>query len=128
MINPMSRFGAMPKLLDEAEIEKLSQQRGFDAPLTRKLRRERRRVFGLYLSELAAEFRLIEKEALDRAANDPGVDPEFLNSVLKIKFRFTMSVWVLRTSLWLPPSLVPGTHRMALELVGSLRPLLARTY
>jgi hypothetical protein len=128
MMNPMSRFGAMPKLLDEAEIKELSHQPGFETHLARKLRQARRRAFGLYLAELAAEFRAIEKEALDHAANDPGVDPDFVNAVLKIKFRFTVSVWLLRTSLWLPSSFLPGTHRMAVNLVGSLQPLLARTH
>jgi hypothetical protein len=127
MMNSMSRFGAMPKLLDEAEIQELSHQPGFENHLARKLRQARRRAFGLYLAELAAEFRTIEKEALDRAANDPGVDPEFLTAVLNIKFRFTVSVWLLRSSLWLPPNLLPGTHRMAVNLVGSLQPLLAKT-
>ena len=124
MNNSASHFGAMPRLLDETEIESLARQPGFDAALIRKLRQHRRRTFALYLSELSAEFHLLEREALGHAANDPGADAAFAESVLKIKFRFTVSVFLLRTSLWLPPNALPGMRQMAADLIGSVEPLL----
>lgn len=128
MMNQMSRFRAMPKLLDRSEIEHLSGEPGFNNRLARRLRTERRRIFGLYLTELVTEFRALEREALDRAANDPGVDPNFLNSVLKIKFRFSTSVWLLRTSLWLPVNSLPGTDRVLASLIASLQPLVPSNF
>ena len=121
-----SRFAAMAKLVDEREFVALGRQAGFDARLLRKLRLERRRVYRLYLSEMVAEFRSFESEALDRAANDPGVDPGFAEEVLKVKARFTVSVWLLRMSLFLPAFSLPTTHQWTLDLVGAVRTQLSK--
>lgn len=115
----LSRFAAMPKLVDQRELDELARKGGFDTQLLRKLRLERRRTYRLYLFELIAEFRSCEKEALYRAANDPGVDPGFAGEVLKIKARFMISVWMLRASLWLPASALPKTHQWTRDLVGA---------
>ena len=117
----------MPKLVDEAEFAELAKLPGFEARLLRKLRAERRRAFRLYLAELVSDFTLLANEALDRGANDPNMDPDFLEAVLKIKTRFTVSVFLLRASLWLPATALPKTHQLTLELVGSLRPLLSKS-
>jgi hypothetical protein len=127
MLNRISRFGAMPKLLDRVEIEQLSREPGFNRHLARRMRTERRRIFSLYLTELVTEFRVLEREALDRAANDPGVDPKFFDAVVRIKLRFSASVWVLRTSLWLPVNSLPGTDRILSNLIASLQPLLPKS-
>ena len=108
----------MPKLVDEREFVELRNQRGFDALLLSKLRAERRRTYKLYLSELTAEFRLLSQEALNRAANDPGVAPGFAEEVIKAKTRFTISVWLLRASLYLPGITLPRTYQWTLNLVG----------
>ena len=123
---PLSRFGAMSKLVDEHEFTALASQRGFDARLLQRLRLQRRLAFRLYLSELEREFKRIERQALDRAANDPGVDPGFAEEVLKLKARFTMSVWLLRLSLWFPTLGLPQAHQRTMDLVGSLKPLMSR--
>ena len=116
------RFAAMPKLVDERELAELGRQAGFDARLLRKLRVERRRAYRLYLAELVEQFRIFEKEALDRAANDPGVDPGFAEQVLKAKARFAVSVWLLRASLWLPSVTLPKTYKWTVDLVAALKP------
>jgi hypothetical protein len=126
MIHPISRFEAMPKLLDETELGELARQRGFDSHLIGKLRRARRRTYGLYLTELSDAFQSLAKEALDRGANDPGVDPAFVDAVLKVKMRFTISVWLLRASLWLPAGITSKAQQLTIDLVGSLKPLAAR--
>ena len=121
-----SRFAAMAKLVDEREFTELGRERGFDARLLSRLRVERRRVYRLYLSELVAEFRSFEKEALYRAANDPGVAPGFAEEVLKVKVRFTVSVWLLRMSLCFPAISLPQTHQWTMELVGAARTQLSK--
>jgi hypothetical protein len=116
----LSRFAAMPKLVNERELAELEQMAGFDSRLVRKLRAERRRAYRLYLSELVAEFRTIEREARDRSANDPGVDPGFAGEVMRLKARFEISVLLLRISLMLPALVMPKTHQWTLDLVGAL--------
>ena len=124
----LPRFAAMSKLVDEREFSELGNQAGFDSRLLRKLRTERRRVYSMYLAELVAEFRSLVSEALDRAANDPGVDPGFLEEVLRVKTRFEVSVWLLRASLWLPSATLPRIHRRTLDLLGSMKSQLLKTY
>jgi len=123
---PLSRFGAMAKLVDEQEFIELAGQGGLNAQLLRRLRAQRRRAFRLYLSELEQEFLQIQRQALDRAANDPGVDPRFAEEVLNLKARFTISVWLLRLSLWFPAIAMAQTHQRTLDLVGSLKPLFSK--
>ena len=116
-----SRFSAMPKLVDESELAVLSRQPGFDARLIRQLRSVRRRAFRLYLSEIAAEFRTHARESLDRAANDPGVDPAFTEAVVKAKTRFEVSLFLLRASTFLPAFTTDRTRRWTVDLLDSMR-------
>lgn len=116
----------MAKLIDEREVTELSFQDGFDARLVRKLRTERRRTYSLYVSELVTEFRYFERQALDRAANDPGVAPGFVEELLRIKMRFTISVWLLRASLWLPAVTRFKAHQRAVDLMRAMRPLISK--
>jgi len=124
MMHAISRFEAMPRLLDEHELEELASQPGFDATLVRKLRRERRRTYSLYLTEVSAEFHSLAKEALYRGANDPNIDPGFVGSVLKVRLRFTLSLWMLRASLYLPAKTRPDARQMTINLLGSFKPML----
>ena len=117
----------MPRLLDEDELGELAHEPGFDSALIRKLRQQRRMTFGLYLDELSAEFKSIANEALERAANAPNGDPHFLQSIVNIKLRFTLSVWLLRASLWVPGSLRGKARQITIDLVRSLEPVLERS-
>lgn len=123
---PLARFAAMPRLVDEQELAELGCLAGFDSRLLQKLRSERRRAYRLYLAELVSEFRVFEKEALDRAANDPAVHPGFAGEVLKVKARFMVSVWLLRASLWFPAVALTKTHQWTVDLVGAYQPTLAK--
>lgn len=123
---PLARFAAMPKLVDEQELTELANLPGLDSRLLQQLRSQRRRAYRLYLAELIAEFQVFEKEALNRAANDPAVDPGFAGEVLKVKARFMVSVWLLRASLWLPAIALTKTHQWTIDLVGAYQPVLPK--
>ena len=116
----------MPRLVDQQELTELGGLPGFHNRLLQKLRSERRRAYRLYLAELMSEFRVFEKEALDRAANDPAIDPGFAGEVLKVKVRFLISVWLLRASLWLPAIALTKTHQWTVDLVGPRQPALPK--
>jgi hypothetical protein len=125
MMHRLSRFEAMPRLLDEIEIEELSRQPGFDPKLISRLRKERRRAYTLYLNEVAAEFHSLAKEAMDRGANDPNVEPDFVGSVVRVKARFAISLFLLRASLALPLLSRLKVQQMTVDLVQSLKPMAA---
>jgi hypothetical protein len=92
----------MERLLDEQELADLAQCQGFDPFLVRHLRSSRRKIYAAYLKEMAEDFRRIEAIAVERASNDPLVDPHFLEKVLRARYRFTASVWSMQLSLALP--------------------------
>ena len=120
-VGRMNRFAAMPKLVDQYELAELRRQPGFDDRLLRKLRTQRRRAYRLYLSELVLEFRTIERQARDRAANDSAVNQDFAEAVFKAKLRFETSAFLLRLSTWLPAVTLPKTYRLTVDLLGSMK-------
>lgn len=124
-----SRFRALPRLLDDAELRLLANETGARPELLKRLRKVRRDACNLYLNELSTDFRKLERAAMDYAANHPDGDPETLETILKIKFRFQISVWRLRLHLWCP--LLNRTQTqvaLAGQLVdGLLQPLMVRT-
>jgi hypothetical protein len=53
----VERYRPMLRLLDDSDLKFLSAQPGFNPQLAVRLRRQRHRIFGCYLTSLQADFR-----------------------------------------------------------------------
>lgn len=118
----VERYRPMLRLLSESDYIYLSSQ-GVDSAATKRLRAERRRVFGIYLSNLVRDFNRLHWAAqtvlLASEADNPGLSER----LVRTKARFQRTVMLVRFRLLLNTlglgGVEAGTIIDALELVNS---------
>lgn len=84
----LSRYQPMVQLMSGDDLQFLSEQPGVTRAQCQGFKRNRRRVFRLYLHELAADFRILHRQAREIAANSPSGSRAVIGSVLLLQVDF----------------------------------------
>jgi len=106
----MARFGPMSRLISGDDEDFLASQPGYRRRIGRTLRRNRRRIFRMYLRELAAEFHRLHAAARAVVAESTEESAHMVGLLLRQQILFWRSMVVLEVSL-----LVPGLYRADLR-------------
>jgi hypothetical protein len=93
------RYQPMGRLMAEEDLVFLKSQPGYRAEIGERWKRERRRIFRLYLAELKADFRRLHAHARELVAGS-GVDSAaLLEALMKQQFTFMMATTALEFRL-----------------------------
>jgi hypothetical protein len=80
------------RLLRRDDFDFLAGQRGYNPKIGSKLRRDRERVFRLYLKELANEFHRLHARARELAAASPVPHPEIVRTLMRQQVAFWLAM------------------------------------
>ncbi len=117
-------YAPMARLLDNRDYTFLAQQKGYDASIARRLRRERIGVFQTYLGDMIRDFERLMKLARFIAVFADEDQTRFAEGWSRLRLRFYGSVIAVEARVllhWLGMSSVD-----ARELLSSLQLLEAR--
>ena len=110
----LDRYQSMGRLLAEEDLIFLKSQPGYRAEIGARWKRERRRIFRLYLAELKADFRKLHAQARELAAGSEADSAALVEVLMKQQFTFMMATTALE-------------FRLALQWIGigrvDIRPL-----
>lgn len=94
-----ARYEPMVHLLDDRELTYLESQPGFLPQMGKKFRHERRRIFRLYLRELASDFRHLHQRARIVAARLPAEHSPLLRILFRQHLRFRYEMFAIEMKL-----------------------------
>ena len=123
----LAHYEPMNRLLTGSDFEFLSSQPGYRPGIGRRFRRNRRRIFRLYLRELTGEFHQLHAAARKAVAVSPAEHAEFVGALLLQQVVFWRTLFLLELRLIVPwrarvdaaglvrtvESLHAGLHRVA---------------
>jgi hypothetical protein len=97
----IARYEPMGRLLCDEDLEFLKAQPGYTAEIGREFSRERRRIFRLYLRELAADFRRLHAHARAAVASLSAEHSPLVGTLLRqqVRFRYEMAAVELKLTL-----------------------------
>jgi hypothetical protein len=101
----LDRYQAMAGLLSDDDLVFLQAQPGYRAEMGVRWKRERRRIFRLYLHELKNDFRRLHKQAREMVAQSGAESADLVGVLMKQQTTF----WRATTAL---------EFRLALESMG----------
>jgi hypothetical protein len=101
----LDRYQPMGRLMAEEDLVFLKSQPGYRAEMGERWKRERRRIFRLYLAELKADFRRLHTHARELVAGSEADSAALVEVLMKQQFTFVMAT----TSL---------EFRLALQRIG----------
>ena len=101
-----ARYEPMARLMSDEDLVFLKSQPGFRPEIGKKFIRERRRIFRLYLQELARDFHRLHAHAREIVANLPADHAPLLGMLMRQQVRF----WYELTAVEL---------RLSLDLLGA---------
>lgn len=101
----LDRYQPMGRLMAEEDLVFLKSQPGYRAEMGERWKRERRRIFRLYLAELKADFRRLHAHARELVAASGADSAPLLEVLMKQQFTFMMATTALE-------------FRLALEWLG----------
>jgi hypothetical protein len=94
-----SRYEPMNRLLREEDLIFLAAQPGYRPEIGKNFRRERRRVFRLYLNELAGDFRRLHAQARGMVAESEEQHAELVGLLMRQQLRFWRSMMAIELRL-----------------------------
>jgi hypothetical protein len=97
----LARYEPMARLLSDEDLLFLKAQPGYTAEIGRKFSRERRRIFRLYLRELAGDFNRLHAQARVIVAGLTAEHSPLVGLLLRqqVRFWYEMAAVELRLSL-----------------------------
>jgi hypothetical protein len=95
----VAKYRPMQRLLSERDFEFLASQPGYHPSISRKLRKERRRIFGSYLSCMTRDFQRLYDAAARLALSAAEDRAEFSSTLVRQKLRFQLTVLEVRGRL-----------------------------
>lgn len=123
----MSRYQPMEHLLSAEDFAFLASQSGYRPEIGARWRRERRRIFRLYLDELKRDFRRLHAEARAMAANADADSAELVEILMRQQVAFWRAVAGLELRLALRAAGIGKVDvRPLIELLEAMRVDLAR--
>lgn len=120
-----ARYEPMTRLMSKDDLLFLEAQPGFRGEIREKFISERRRIFRLYLRDLAADFHRLHRNARTIAASMPADQAPLIGALIRqqARFWFEMTAIELRLSLdWVgigsidPSALVNAIGAMYAEI------------
>ena len=121
------RYQPMEHLLSGDDFAFLSSQPGYTREIGARWKRDRRRIFRLYLDELKRDFRRLHAEARMMAAHAGAESAELVGILLRQQFTFWRAMAGLELQLALRAAGIGNVNvRPLLELLEAMRADLAR--
>ena len=93
------RYRPMARLLDAEDLGFLARQPGYRPEIGAKLKRARRRIFRMYLRELAQDFHRQHAEARRIVASLPAQDADLVGILIRQKTQFWRAMAVIEVRL-----------------------------
>jgi hypothetical protein len=118
----LDRYQPMGRLMAEEDLVFLKSQPGYRAEIGERWKRERRRIFRLYLAELKADFRRLHAHARLLAAGSGADSADLVEVLMKQQFTFAMATTALEFRLalqWIGIGRVDITP--LIELIEAMR-------
>lgn len=118
----LDRYQPMGRLMAEEDLVFLKSQPGYRAEMGARWKRERRRIFRLYLAELKADFRRLHAHARELVAASGADSAGLVGVLMKQHFTFAMATTALEFRLalqWIGIGRVDITP--LIELVEAMR-------
>lgn len=84
----LARYEPMKRLLSEEDFEFLKSRPGIRPAMVRRLRAQRRRIFRVYLRELASDFNRLHRDARLLLATAPEEYSELVGVLMGLQMRF----------------------------------------
>jgi len=123
----ISRYQPMEHLLSEEDFAFLASQPGYERNIGARWKRERRRLFRLYLDELKRDFRRLHAEARIMAANADAESAELVGILMRQQVMFWRAMISLELRLALRTAGIGRVDvRPLIELIEAMRLNLAR--
>jgi hypothetical protein len=123
----ISRYQPMEHLLSSEDFAFLASQPGYQPEIGARWKRERRRIFRLYLDELKRDFQRLHAEARAMAANADAESAELVGILMRQQFAFVCAVAGLEVRLALRAVGIGKIDvRPLIELLEAMRVDLAR--
>jgi hypothetical protein len=96
-----ARYAPMARLMSDEDLLFLRSQPGFRPEIGKKFSRERRRIFRMYLQELARDFHRLHAHAREVAASLPADHAPLVSMLIRqqMRFWFEMTAIEMRLSL-----------------------------
>jgi hypothetical protein len=121
------RYQVMARLVSEEDLEFLRTLPGFRGRAAPAFRRERRRIFRLYLQEIAADFRRLHSAARALASQAPEEHADLVGVLFRQQVLFWRALCLIEIRLMLYAAGVPKIDTAALlGCIEELRSAVAR--
>jgi hypothetical protein len=114
----IARYQLMTRLTAEEDFEFLSAQPGYRPETGARLRRERRRIFRLYLRALAVDFRSLHAAARKLVADAPERHADLVGVLIRSQFVFWWRMTLVEFRL-----LLSATRLPKLDIAPLFRPM-----
>ena len=95
----LDRYQPMGRLMAEEDLVFLQSQPGYRAEMGERWKRERRRIFRLYLAELKADFRRLHAHARELVAGSGADSAALVQVLMKQQLTFVMATTALEFRL-----------------------------
>jgi hypothetical protein len=95
----LDRYEPMTRLMNEGDLLFLKSQPGFRPELGKKFSQERRRIFRLYLKELARDFHRMHARARVMAASLPADHSPLVGMLIRQQARFWYEITAIELRL-----------------------------
>ena len=118
----LDRYQPMGRLMAEEDLAFLKSRPGYRAEIGARWKRERRRIFRMYLAELKADFRRLHAHARELVAASGADSAALVEVLMKQQFTFLMATTALEFRLalqWIGVGRVDITP--LIELVEAMR-------
>jgi hypothetical protein len=95
----LARYEPMARLLSEEDFVFLAAQPGYRPEIGARLRRERRRIFRLYLRDLSADFHRLHAQARRMVANSGAEHSELVGILMRQQLIFWRGLLAIEVRL-----------------------------
>ena len=120
-----ARYEPMARLMSDEDLQFLKAQPGFRPEMGRKFSRERRRIFRLYLQELAADFHRMHAHARVVVASLPADHAPLVGMLIRQQLRFWYEISAVEMRLSLDRLGAGSIHVRGLHARGLVDALVA---
>jgi len=95
----IARYELMARLMSDEDLLFLKSQPGFRPEMGKQFSRERRRIFRLYLREMACDFKRLHAHARAVVASLPADHSPMIGMLIRQQLRFRWEMAVVQTRL-----------------------------
>ncbi len=117
----IARYQVMARLTSEEDFEFLSRQPGYRQETGARLRRERRRIFRMYLRSLALDFQALHAAARKLVADASQPHADLVGMLIRCQFMFWWRMMLVEACLLIPATLPSLDIAPLLQPMESIR-------